>query len=190
MADTKLTDINITTSVAGYFANKLVLSGWRVYWQATDVFSGTATMGDVTIVPEFPDDPSLMVLPSAIKDTRVASEVMLPAFSLQIIAEPLEQIRAGLGEDLFHFGAAMAIEGFVTNLSEHLAFATMFRNWFREGTVIPMYDYETSPTSPPPIDQHVWVERRLVDRFRAVDPNVPRQARYFLSTQIDLSFFD
>lgn len=188
MADTQLTDLNLTTSVARYLAEKFTGAGWAIYWQATDVMSGTATNGEVTLVPEFPSEPSMLVLPP--RDARTSTEVLLPAFSVQLISEPSEVSRAGLGQDLFEQFASFAIEGFAVNQEQHMAFATVFRNWFREDTRLLIYDYENDPVDPSLIDVDVIVERRLVDRLYTLDQNAPRQLRYFLSTQVDVSFFD
>lgn len=187
MADTQLTDLNLTTSLATYFANKLAESGWAVYWQARDVMSGTATNGEVTIVAEFPNEPSNLVLPPK---TRTEDEVLLPAFSVQLITEPFIVQRAGLGEALFERAATFSIDGFLVDQAQHMAFATMFRNWFYDGVLIPVRDYESNPDNPSLIDVDVRVETERIERFYTVDQSAPRPLRYYLSTQIDISFFD
>ena len=185
---TQLTDLNLTTSFARYCAEQFTAAGWLIHWQATTVESGTATLGEVTLVPEFPSDPSVLVLPPR---TRKASEILLPAFTIAMVQEPTILTRAGLGEDLFETVAQFAIEGFAVDQSEHMAFATLFRDWFRDGKVLPMFDYETTPAAPTAIsDAEVIVESRAINRNYTTDPNVPRQARYYLSALIDVTFFD
>lgn len=185
MANTKFTDINITTSVAGFLANKLTESGWEVFWQARDVSSGIATQGSVTIVPEFPREPGLLVLPPR---ARSSSEILVPAFSVQIMEEPFEENRAGLGEDLFQHRTAVVIDGYVADQAQHLAFATMFRNWFRQDTRIPIYDFESNPVTPQLVDDDVRVENRKTDRLEL--PDLPDPVRYYINMQVDLVFFD
>jgi hypothetical protein len=187
MADSLLTDLNLTTSFSKYLADKLTESGWAVYWQATEVSSGTATFGEVTLVPEFPDDPSLLVLPPK---TRTSSEILIPAFTVTLYTEPYETTRAGIGDSEFLYNAAFGIDGFVVDQSQHMAFASMFRNWFKQDFRIPIYDYGSDPISPDLIDTEVLIDRRALDRLRSNDPNIPRPARYFISMQVDFSYYD
>lgn len=184
---TQLTDLNLTTSAATFVAEQFVDAGWGVYWQATDVFSGTATEGEVTLVSEFPDDPSLLVLPPA---TRSASKVLLPAFAVTLSSEPYEVALAGLGETVFEQRAMLMVDGFAADQAQYLAFATMFRNWFKEGVLLPVYDYETNPTSPSLIDIDVIFEGRRIDRTELVGPTIPPTARYYLNMEVELMFFE
>jgi hypothetical protein len=184
---TQLTDLNLTTSAAVFVGEQFADAGWAVYWQATDILSGTAVEGEVTIVPEFPDDPSLLVLPPA---TRSASKILLPAFAVTLSSEPFDVIRAGLGETIFEQRSSIMVDGFVADQSQHLAFATMFRNWFRDGVIFPVRDYESSPTNPSLIDIDVIFEGRRIDRTEFVDPSVPPTARYYLNMEVDLMFFE
>ncbi len=43
-APTQFTNLNIVTSIAGFFANQLTSSGWAVYWQSRGILSGIATI--------------------------------------------------------------------------------------------------------------------------------------------------
>jgi len=187
MADTQYTSLNLTTSAAVYLANKFTSEGWEIHWQATNVSSGINTQGTVTLVPEFPDEPSNLVLPKT-GLTRTQHEVIIPAFTVQLSSEPAEQSRAGLGEDVFESQARILIDGYVVDQAQHLAFATMFRNWFRKDTYFPVYDFDTSPTSPALIDEFVQFEDRFLNRFEVV--NVPRPVRYYLNLEVDISYFE
>jgi len=188
MADTQLTTTNLTTSAATFLANRFTQAGWEIYWQMSDIVSGTATNGSVTIVAEFPAEPAMLVLPPK---TRTSSEVLLPAFSIQISAEPIEIERAGLGEEIFLQQAQLFVDGYAVDLAQHMAFATMLRNWFKDGTVLPIYDFEDSPGNPSLLeDEVVIMENRSVIRLIDVDPNTPRQDRYYLSMEVDLVFYD
>lgn len=184
---TNITDLNLTTSAAIYLATKLTESGWRIYWQATDTFSGTPSQGDVTLVPEFPNEPNLLIF----SGERSVDKVVLPAFSVRILSEPTETLRAGLGEDLFLQNATLNYEGFVRTKAEHLAFATLFRNWFREDTTLPIYDFETDPVSPIlVVDADVVMVDRRLDRIDFLSPDTPPPYRYFLDLEVDLLYFD
>jgi hypothetical protein len=188
---TRITDLNLTTSAALYLAESLTDAGWLVYWQATGVESGTATLGEVTIVPEFPAEPNFLVLPEDPIQTRTANKVIIPAFSIRLAAEPREERRAGLGEDLFQQRGTILIDGFVTDKAEHLSFATLFRNWFREGFSLPIRDYENYPSNPPLLDSgnvDVWFENRELDALELLD--VPPHARYYLNMEVDIVYFD
>ncbi len=185
--DTQYTSLNLTTSAAVYLANKFTSEGWEVHWQATNVFSGTATQGTVTLVPELPDEPSNLVLPKS-GSVWTQHEVIIPAFTVQLSAEPTEETRAGLGEDVFESRARILVDGYVADQAQHLAFATMFRNWFRKDTYFPVYDFESNPTSPLLVDEFVQFEDRFLSRLEAV--NVPRPVRYYLNLEVDISYFE
>jgi len=184
---TQLTDLNLTTSAATFVAQQFVDAGWAVYWQATNVYSGTAVEGEVTMIAEFPDDPNVLVLPPA---TRSSSKVLLPAFAVTLSSEPFEVERAGLGEDVFEQSARITVDGFAADQAQYMAFATMFRNWFKEGVILPVYDYETTPSTPSVIDIDVIFEGRRIDRTELVGPTIPPTARYYLNMEVELMFFE
>ncbi|MBU8920979.1 MAG: hypothetical protein KOO63_03880 [Bacteroidales bacterium] len=188
---TQITDLNITTSAAQFLAEKFTDAGWLVYWQATGVSSGTATVGEVTLVPEFPAEPNFLVAPKSPIQARTAQDVIIPAFAVTLVKEPKEEVRAGLGEDLFKQRAMLLVDGFASDKAEHFSFATLFRTWFREGFSLPILDFENYPTNPPLVDSgnaDVWFENRELHTAELVD--VPHHARYYLNMEIDLVFFD
>lgn len=185
-APTQYTDTNLTTSLAGYFANQLTSVGYAVYWQATAISSGVGTAGSITLVPEFPNEPNFLVLGPR---PRVPNEALIPAFSVRIAKSPYEEARAGLGEDLFRQRAEVVIDGFVENRVQHLAFGTMLRNWFRGITYIPIYDWDDNPTTPALIDGiNTYTENRQVERIEL--PNVPNPLRYYLNMTAELVYYD
>lgn len=185
-APTQFTNINVLTSVAGYFANQLTAAGYAVFWQAQQVFSGTASLGEVTIVPEFPNEPSFLVQPPR---DRTQSEVVVPAFAVRFSGDPSEEERAGLGQDLFRQRGRIEIDGYVLNQAQHMAFATMFRNWFRQDTYITIWDWESNPVTPPLVDDHnVYVESRQVQTIEM--PNLPNTVRYYLNMAVDIVYYD
>lgn len=183
---TQYSDINLTTSFAVYFAQKLNESGWQIYWQATDTFSGTATLGTVTIVPELPNEPELIVLPPR---NRIPEEALVPVFSVNISEQPTEEAREGLGSDIFEEKASLVIQGFVADRAQHMAFATMFRNFFRPEFRIPIRDFEASPTNPPLVDDtNTVVDSRSVERIDF--PDLPQPVRYYINAEINITYFD
>lgn len=183
---TQYSDINLTTSLAVYFAEKLNDSGWRVYWQATDTYSGIANLGTVTIVPELPNEPGLIVLPPK---TRVADEVVVPVFSVNISDQPTDEAREGLGSDIFEEKASLVIQGFVVDRAQHLAFATLFRSFFRPEFRIPIRDFEASPVDPPLVDiTNTVVNSRSVERLDF--PELPQPVRYYLNAEINITYYD
>src|SRR2546423_7349062 len=143
---TLYTDINFTTSLAGYFANQLTNIGWQIYWQGTNTFSGVATLGTVTIVPEMPNEPELIVMPP--RPTRLPQEVVTPAFSVHLLDQPLEEYRYGLGDTIFVNRTTLIVEGFTKDKAQHMVFATYIRNFFRQDFRIPIWDWEGNPTTP------------------------------------------
>jgi hypothetical protein len=188
---TRITDLNLTTSTALYLAEKCTEAGWLVYWQATGVESGTATLGEVTLVPEFPNEPNLLVAPENPIQARTQSHVIIPAFAVTLIMEPVEERRAGIGEDLFQQRAKLLIDGFVVDKAEHFSFATLFRDWFREGFPLPIRDFTNYPSNPPLVDSgnvDVWFENRELDATELLD--VPPHARYYLNMEVDIVYFD
>jgi hypothetical protein len=187
MSSTLYTDINFTTSIAGYFANQLVATGWQIYFQGTNIFSGIATLGTVTIVPEMPDEPSLVVMPP--RPTRIPQEVVTPAFSVHVMDQPLEEYRYGLGDSLFVNRVSLIIEGFVVNKQQHMVFATYLRNFFRQDFRIPIWDYENNPVTPNLIDNiNTYIDHRRVDRLEFAD--LPQPVRYYINAVIDMIYFD
>lgn len=185
-APTNFSDINIITSVAGYVANQLTAGGWAVYWQARGVFSGTATLGEVTMVPEFPSEPNNIVLGPR---ERIQSEVIVPAFSVGIATTPQEDIIAGLGEDYYETVTEITVDGFVANKSQHMAFSTLFRNWFKKDTYISIYDWEANPITPSLIeDRNLYVRNRQVELIDS--PDLPNPVRYYINMTAELVFYD
>jgi hypothetical protein len=183
---TKFSDINLVTSVAGYFANRITESGWKVYWQARAIFSGTGSVGEVTLTPEFPNEPSFIVQPPR---ERTESEIIIPAFAVRLVDMPIETERAGIGEDLFRESATIQIDGYVLSQSQHMAFSTMFRNWFRQDTYIPIWDWEANPVTPSLVDDHnVYIENRQVEALEMT--NLPSPVRYYINMTADLIYYD
>ena len=183
---TKYSDINLTTSLAVYFAQKLNESGWRVYWQATDSYSGIATLGTVTLVPELPNEPGFLVLPPR---ERVANEVIVPAFSVNISKQPRDVELEGLGSEIFEEEASFVIQGFVVDRAQSMAFATMFRNFFRPQFRLIVRDFETDPTNPTIVDDtNTVVNSRDVERIDFTD--LPQPVRYYLNAEINITYFD
>lgn len=185
-APTKFSDINLVTSMAGYFANQLTAGGWAVYWQARGVLSGTAVVGEVTIVPEFPAEPSNLVIGPR---TRTQSEVIVPAFAVSINVTPHEEVIAGLGEDSYETATEITIDGFVETKAQHMAFSTLFRNWFRKDTYIPIYDWEGNAVTPNLVeDRNLYVRDRQVEVIDS--PNLPNPVRYYINMTAELVFYD
>lgn len=183
---TQYSDVNLTTSMAVYFAQKLNQAGWQVYWQSTDTYSGTASLGTVTIVPELPNEPELIVLPPR---DRVAEEVLVPVFSVNISTQPEDEAREGLGSDIFEEKVSMVIQGFVVDRAQHMAFATLFRSFFRPEFRIPIRDFEALPVNPPLVDDtNTVVDSRSVERLDF--PELPHPVRYYLNAEINLTYFD
>lgn len=183
---TRFTNLNLITSIAGFFANRLTESGWAVFWQARQVFSGTAVLGEVTLTPEFPNEPSFIVQPPR---DRTQSEIIVPAFCVRFDTEPIDEVRAGLGQDLFQERAVIQIDGYVLNQSQHMAFPTMFRNWFRRDTYIPIWDWEANPVTPDLIDySNVYIENRQVEALEMI--NLPNPVRYYINLTADLVYYD
>lgn len=183
---TLLTDINLTTSAAVFLADRFTEAGWKIYWQSRDVFSGTGNQGEVTIVSEFPDEPNLLVLSAS---ERTTHEVVIPAFSVHI-DPPIEEFRAGLGDAELFQRSSVIIDGFAGNKSQYLSFSTMMRDWFRDGTVLPVRDFESNPNDPSLIDADVIFENRELIREELFGNDVPPQVRYYISMKIDLVFVD
>jgi len=184
---TKFTDINLTTSFAGDFANKLATLGWQIYWQGTNTFSGIATLGTVSIVPEMPNEPEYIVMPP--RPNKTQQEVVTPAFAVHVLEEPIEEYRYGLGDDLFKNRTTLILEGFTIDKAQHMVFATYIRTFFRPEFRIPIWDWEGNPTTPALIDNiNTYVDHRRVDRLEF--PDLPQPVRYYLNAAIDLIYFD
>lgn len=186
MANTLYTNQNLITSVAGYLANQFASSGWQIYFQATDVSSGIATLGAVTIVPKLPNEPNYFVVPP---QTRSMQQVLIPAFAVDIQDEPQEIVRVGLGDVEFEQKVTFIIQGFVVDKVSHMAFATMLRNFFRPEFRIPIYDWEHNPTTPALIDNiNTYVESRRIDTMEF--PDLPIPVRYYINMELNVIFFD
>jgi hypothetical protein len=185
-APTLYTNINLITSVAGFLGNKFADSGWKIYWQSRAIFSGTGTVGEITIVPEFPSEPTYIVAPPR---SRTQNEVITPAFCVHISSQPEEISLAGIGQDLYEQRTEMHVEGFVNDLGQHMAFATILRNFFRENTIIPIYDWESNVATPDLVDdRNNYIENRQIEAVEL--PNVPNPVRYYISMIFDLVYYD
>jgi hypothetical protein len=187
--NTKYTDRNFTVSVAGYFANQLVASNWNVYWQGTNVTSGigSGAQGTVTIVPEMPQEPELIILPKSTPKTQ--QEVIVPVFAVHILEQPTEEIRVGLGDAEFRNRVILVIEGFTQDKASHMAFATLIRTYFRPEFRIPIYDWEGNSVTPNLIDYaNTYVDHRQIER--AEFPDLPQPVRYYINAAISIVYFD
>lgn len=184
MPNTQYTDLNIQTSAAVWVANLFTSANWKIYWQMTGVMSGTGSLGEVALVPDFPNEPSLIVLPPR---ERNSSEILLPAMAISVFREPFMEARAGIGEDLFRQIVTLRVDGYTVDQSQHMAFATMFRNWFREGYLLEVYDYESNPTNPPFVG-YLEIERLALDRVEFEQS--PESVRYYVSAFVDFIFYD
>ena len=179
-------DLNIMTSVAGFFANKLTAAGWAVYWQALGIFSGTATQGEVTMVPEFPAETTYLVLGPR---DRTENEIIVPAFSVGFQVAPEEIQIAGLGDTEYESVALVTVDGFCANKQQHLLFSTYMRKWFQKDTVIPIYNWEDNPVTPDLVDdRNVYIRTRQVEIITS--PNLPNPVRYYLNMTAEIVFYD
>jgi hypothetical protein len=185
---TDYTDLNIISSVARYLAEHLNSAGWAVYWQETNVSSGVATNGEVTLLPEFPNEPNVLARPQNVTG-HPQNKVVIPAFAIHVIP-PQEASRTGLGEDEFYNKAVVVVDGFVIDRAQHLAFATLFREWFRTDTTVNMFDYETTPSAPSLISSLSYFTNRNINRIVLTEPDEPPEARYYLNLEVDLIFVD
>jgi len=186
-------DLNIVTSAAQFLATSFTDAGWLVYWQATGVSSGTATVGEVTLVPSFPNEPNVLVAPKDPVQSRTTSEIIIPAFAVEMIAEPREQQRLGLGEDLFFQRGTLQVEGFVKDRAEHFSVATLFRDWFREDASLPIYDFENTPSNPPLVNsgnEIVLFQNRALDRVEFLEKDAPPHLRYYINMEVDIFYAD
>ncbi len=187
MAPTAFTDINLTTSFAGFFANALAAAGWQIYWQGTNTLSGTAGLGVVTFVPEMPNEPELIVMPP--RPNKAQQEVVIPVFAAHILEEPTEEFRYGLGDDIFRNRSTLILEGFVKDKAQHMVFATYIRTFFRPDFRIPIWDWEGNPTTPALVDNiNTYIDHRRVDRLEF--PDLPQPVRYYLNAAVDILYFD
>jgi len=184
MPNTQYTDLNLQTSVAIWLANSFTSANWKVYWQMTQVMSGTGSIGEVTIVPDFPNEPSIIVLPPRVRNT---TEILLPALAISIFREPFMEARAGLGEDLFRQSMTARIDGYTVDQVQHMVFATMFRNWFRDGYLVGVYDFESNPTNPPFVG-YLEIDRLAVDKVEFTEAS--ESVRYYVSAFVDFIYFD
>lgn len=185
---TQYTDSNLITSISGYLANQMTAAGWQVYYRFTGIYSGTATQGIISLVPEFPNEPQYLVLPTTPRN-QTPNSIILPAFSVRLDRQPVEEQRAGLGQDLFVQRAEMVIDGFVPDRASHLAFATLLRNWFRTDTYISVYDWDSNPSTPALVDdRNTRIENRQVERIEV--PSVPNSVRYYLNMTADIVYYD
>jgi hypothetical protein len=184
---TQYTDINLTTSVAAFFANSLTALGYQIYWQGSNTFSGVATLGTVTIVPEMPDEPEYIVMPP--RPNRVIQEVVTPAFSAHVLDQPVEEYRLGLGDSIFRNRVTVILEGFTPDKVSHMVFATYIRTFFRPEFRLPIWDFESNPVTPALVDNiNTYVDHRRVERLEF--PDLPQPVRYYLNAAIDIIYFD
>jgi hypothetical protein len=150
----------------------------------TGVMSGVGSVGEVTIVPEFPNEPSMIVLPPR---ARNSNEVLLPALAISLFREPFMEARAGIGEDLFRQNVTIRVDGYTVDQSQHMTFATLFRNWFREGYLLPVSDFESDPVTPASVG-NLEIDRLSIDRVEFTE--APESTRYYVSAFIDFIFYD
>lgn len=183
----KFTPLNIEQSVAKFFADKLILEGYQIYWKDTKQTEGVAS-DTVTILRQFPEEAAAFALPDV---TQEAGIVKVPAFSVFAnLPSTNETKRMGLGESIFEWDIGLRIDGFLDTELRWYQFAGLFQGWFgNPDTRITIYDWEAdlNNASPPALTPYLQLDS--TDIVRQELAGLPA-ARYYLSVNTNAKFIE
>lgn len=180
---------NLTLSLYQHLATQLRSYGYDVRWWATgdvEFLTGGTSKGVMTLVPEFPANPTTIVRLTA--GTPTESEIVIPAFTLQVVGGPIKIARYGLGDSRFERERLFLIDGFVRDQYEHRELADLLYEWLEpSGTYLTVWDYDANADAPPELDPAlVWdlqVDRReLTDGDEAI--------RYYIALRGSVRYFE
>jgi hypothetical protein len=127
----KYTTTNVQASLALDLARFLQAEGYDVLWQATQTrwgqSAGLATAkATVTIAPDFPDDPRLIVRLNS--DPAVAQEIVVPA--LAVVVEPRERAGGmGLGHRDSLWERRVVVDGFAADAFQQRELVDALSAW-------------------------------------------------------------
>lgn len=154
----KYSSQNLTLNLTLLLAEEFKRLGYDILWHATgDQEPQTAGLptpqGEITLVPEFPANPTYVVRLNSEDDE--GEEVVIPAFTL--LLGPVRKLkRLGIGQKEFFRERKIIIDGFARDSFEQRKLADALYDWLDEKEQIPVLDYDSDPDTPPPLEP-VWV---------------------------------
>lgn len=184
---------NVTLSLHKHFSELLRENGYNVFWHAwKDLEPHTSGLpeakGTITLVPEFPANPSYLVRLTDGNPAQDKHLIGVPAFSVQVIGSPRKIRRQGLGDPVFERERRFRIDGFCTDAFQHRELADLFYSWL-EGTDkrLEMWDFETDGSNPPQLEP-VYIQFAEVDREELIGEN--EAIRYYVHLQAAFRYFE
>jgi hypothetical protein len=183
---------NLTVSLTIAFADYLRSNGYDVYWHATQTTdantAGLSTpKATVTLVPEFPANPSPIV---RLRDESAGPEqIVVPAFSLQVLGSPKRITILGLGHKEYEWEREIRVDGLAANDYQHRAFQDLLHDWLQseEYKALPVSDYRDDPANPTPLEP-VQVTFAVADRTELV--NQIEAVRYYVRATAVITYVE
>lgn len=175
---TVFTELNLEQSIARYFANKLLAEGYSVYWHETKRLEGVGPA--VTILREFPRDPTYLILPDQPLDSQ---KIRLPAFTITA-ANPKTDVsrRLGVGESIFEWTAEIRLYGLVDSEQRWYEFSKHFKHWFGHPDIrVDLLNQEADLTNPNPPIATEKIQFTNVDVYRdKLSIELPTTIHYYV----------
>lgn len=182
------TELNLEQSVARYFADKLIDQGYSVHWHSTKQTEGVGLA--VTIIREFPKDPTYLVLPDQPADSN---KVRIPAFTITAANPKTEaRKRLGLGESIFEWTAELRLYGLVDTEQRQYAFVRLLKDWFGHPDIrVDLLDQEADLQNPNPPVQEEKIQFTNVDIYREkLSLELPAATHYYVQLAATAQFIE
>ena len=183
---------NLTISMTLHLADYLRSRGYDVFWHATQTTDAntaglTPAKATVTLVPEFPANPTTIV---RLRDEAAGPEqIVVPAFSLQVVGSPTRMEGLGLGHKDARWERELRVDGLAANDYQHRAFQDLLFDWLLsvENKEFVISDYDTDPANPTPLDP-AWVTFATTDRAELISQI--EAVRYYVRATAVLSYIE
>jgi hypothetical protein len=181
---------NLFLSISVQLADMLRADGWNVYWQVsatTDTHTaGGQAKGTISLVKKFPANPNYIITLNDEDPGTDEEAVVIPALTV-VLGHPIKIRRYQVGSSIFWKERSLIIAGLVESEYQQPQLADLLQYWIDSDTKLEVWDYDTNPTAPPPLED-AWVEWARVESGETLD--VPDAARYFVRVEAGVRYLE
>jgi hypothetical protein len=174
---------NVTLSVVQELSDQLRAAGYDVrIHESGAVYPQTAGLptpkATVTLVDQFPADPTLLSGPTS--DRGSANAIRVPAFSVEVSSVGQKVALRGLGHQDYWRQGRFRVDGFAADAFQQREIHAALSDWLLEADVsIPARDYEGTPGNPQALGPLMIPDEGVVVQAREI-PNEHDAVRYYI----------
>jgi hypothetical protein len=180
--------VSVTLSLADFLRSR----GYDVRWHATDtvdanVVDAAHPKAEVTLVPDFPANPSFIVRLKS--DSASSDEIVVPALSVHALPGPKRVRHIGIGHSDWEWERHVLVDGLAADDFQQRELADLLHDWLNSEwrKPVPISDYDTDPTTPTPLEP-AYVDFATVDRDELYTEN--DAARYYVRADAMLRYVE